>query len=147
MFDIELHHNEPSNNGPKNNSDSDDELLEIEEVNYTSEGLYLSTYPFSSPWGVFKNIRRLPATCLSCVSLNHGVYALKFLSIRRYYSIHHRPFMSYSRIPCSHHLWIDRKIIDHLNTYFVRSNPTISFILCTQLVITPTIYMHFTCEM
>lgn len=33
VFDIELHHNEISN-GQKNNSDSDDELLEIEEVKF-----------------------------------------------------------------------------------------------------------------
>lgn len=32
VFDIELHHNDTPNVGPKNNSDSDDELLEIEEV-------------------------------------------------------------------------------------------------------------------
>lgn len=33
VFDIEIHHNETLN-GQKNNSDSDDELLEIEEVKF-----------------------------------------------------------------------------------------------------------------
>lgn len=32
VFDIELQNNETPDKGPKNNSDSDDELLEIEEV-------------------------------------------------------------------------------------------------------------------
>lgn len=32
VFDIELQNNETSNPGQKNNSDSDEELLEIEEV-------------------------------------------------------------------------------------------------------------------
>lgn len=32
VFDIELQNNDKPNKGQKNNSDSDDELLEIEEV-------------------------------------------------------------------------------------------------------------------
>jgi len=38
VFDLELQNNEAHPvNGPKNNSDSDDELLEIEEVRYNSK--------------------------------------------------------------------------------------------------------------
>lgn len=37
VFDLELQINEAqSANGPKNNSDSDDEVLEIEEVRYNN---------------------------------------------------------------------------------------------------------------
>jgi len=42
VFDLELQNNEAHPvNGPKNNSDSDDELLEIEEVRHNNYSRYV----------------------------------------------------------------------------------------------------------
>jgi len=45
VFDLELQNNEAQPvNGPKNNSDSDDELLEIEEVRHNNYWYIVSRF-------------------------------------------------------------------------------------------------------
>jgi hypothetical protein len=65
VFDLELQNNEAQPaNGPKNNSDSDDEVLEIEEVRYYYYYYYLYVLFYITILFVSVEYRSTETVCL-----------------------------------------------------------------------------------